>query len=152
MQEQNSSQTSVPAADELAGQRDERLAALLSQLTDQLKRGGRPDVEAILAEHTDLAEDLRSLWAAALVAQQSDPDARDFAYTAGLLHGIGQLAMFEDSKEYPTLVERAYAEGLELLTLERAFTGSNFFADNCPAHRRQSRRGLQPAQEADAEG
>jgi HD-like signal output (HDOD) protein len=58
---------------------------------------------------------------AALIAQQCSHDLpMDLAYTAALLHGIGQLALFEDAPhDYPTLVERAYADGLDLLACER---------------------------------
>jgi HD-like signal output (HDOD) protein len=59
--------------------------------------------------------------AAALLAQQCGQDLpTDHAYTAALLHGIGQLALFEDAPhDYPNLVERAYAEGMDLLDRER---------------------------------
>jgi HD-like signal output (HDOD) protein len=59
--------------------------------------------------------------AAALLAQQSGQDLpTDHAYTAALLHGIGQLALFEDAPvDYPYLVERTYAEGLSLVDCER---------------------------------
>jgi HD-like signal output (HDOD) protein len=59
--------------------------------------------------------------AAALVAQQcSQGVPKDIAYTSALLHGIGQLALFEDAPDgYPNLVARAYAEGLDLLACER---------------------------------
>lgn len=59
--------------------------------------------------------------AAALLAQQCGQDLpTDHAYTAALLHGIGQLALFEDDpQDYPNLVERAYAERLDLLDCER---------------------------------
>ena len=59
--------------------------------------------------------------AAALLAQQCGQDLlTDHAYTAALLHGIGQLAPFEDApQDYPNLVERSYAEGLNLLDCER---------------------------------
>ncbi len=59
--------------------------------------------------------------AAALIAQQCGQDfSSDHAYTAALLHGIGQLALFEDApQDYPNLVERVYAEKLDLLECER---------------------------------
>jgi HD-like signal output (HDOD) protein len=59
--------------------------------------------------------------AAALLAQRCGEDLpTDHAYTAALLHGIGQLALFEDAPgDYPRLVERAYAEGRELVDCER---------------------------------
>ena len=59
--------------------------------------------------------------ASALLAQQFGQDLHtDDAYTAALLHGLGQLALFEDApNDYPNLVKRAYAEGLDLLDCER---------------------------------
>jgi len=59
--------------------------------------------------------------AAALIAQQSSKElALDFGYTAALLHGVGQLALFQDAPaDYPDLVERTCAEGLDLLASER---------------------------------
>jgi HD-like signal output (HDOD) protein len=48
----------------------------------------------------------------------------DFAYTAGLLHGVGQLALFQDAPQnYPNLAERARADGLDLLAKERELFG-----------------------------
>ena len=63
--------------------------------------------------------------AAALLAQQCGQDLpSDHAYTAALLHGIGQLALFEDApQEYPNLVELAYRDGRELLDCEREVFG-----------------------------
>lgn len=59
---------------------------------------------------------------AAIIAQQFVEDLpMDLAYTAALLHGVGQLALFEDAPhDYPDLVERAYVDGLDLLNRERA--------------------------------
>lgn len=58
--------------------------------------------------------------AAALLAQQCTEDLpTDHAYTAALLHGIGQLALFVDApNDYPKLVERTYASGPDLLECE----------------------------------
>jgi serine/threonine-protein kinase len=47
---------------------EERLAILLGGLTDELRAGRMPDVEALAKEHPDLAKDLRELWFAVLVA------------------------------------------------------------------------------------
>ena len=63
--------------------------------------------------------------AAAIVAQKCNKDVgTDFAYTAALLHGVGQLALFEDApRDYPNLVEGAYADKLDLLACERGVFG-----------------------------
>lgn len=62
---------------------------------------------------------------AALVATHcSKDDPVDCAYTPGLLHGVGQLALFADAPdEYPDLIERAYTEELDLLHLEQEAFG-----------------------------
>lgn len=68
---------------------------------------------------------VRAWWrhsiAAALIAQhitQNSP--MDLAYTAALLHGVGQLALFEDApNEYPKLAEQSYACQLDLRARER---------------------------------
>jgi HD-like signal output (HDOD) protein len=63
--------------------------------------------------------------AAALIARQtSDEKSRDFAYTAALLHGVGQLALFQDSpSDYASLVQSAYVCEIDLLAREREAYG-----------------------------
>jgi serine/threonine-protein kinase len=48
--------------------RDERLARLLADLGDLSRQGRRPNVDAVAAQHPDLADELRQLWAAAQFA------------------------------------------------------------------------------------
>jgi HD-like signal output (HDOD) protein len=63
--------------------------------------------------------------AGALVARRASEDVHtDFAYTAALLHGVGQLALFQDAPhDYPNLVERSHVDGLDLLAGERDVFG-----------------------------
>ena len=49
--------------------RDERLAELLEQIAEQVARGEQPDLAAAVAAHPDLADELRELWGAVMVAQ-----------------------------------------------------------------------------------
>jgi serine/threonine protein kinase len=49
--------------------RDERLAAILNDLSEENRRGRAPDVEQVANRHPDLADELRQLWAIAQVAQ-----------------------------------------------------------------------------------
>jgi HD-like signal output (HDOD) protein len=50
----------------------------------------------------------------------------DFGYTAGLLHAIGQLALFRNApEEYPRLVEEAHSAGADLLQWERNRFGAD---------------------------
>jgi serine/threonine-protein kinase len=48
--------------------RDERLAQLLTDLTEQLRQRRPPDLEDAARQHPDLADELRELWAAAQIA------------------------------------------------------------------------------------
>ncbi|HVU40940.1 MAG TPA: serine/threonine-protein kinase [Xanthobacteraceae bacterium] len=47
--------------------RDARLLVLVDRLAEQLRRGEPPQIDAFLAQHADLADELRPLWAAMLV-------------------------------------------------------------------------------------
>jgi serine/threonine-protein kinase len=58
-----------PARPETETARDELLARLLSELTEQLRSGQTPDVESVARQHPDLARELRQLWAAAQIAE-----------------------------------------------------------------------------------
>ncbi len=62
---------------------EERLARLLSELTDAVQRGEAVDFESVCREHPDLAAELRRLWGAVMIAAavgseagQSGPDER----------------------------------------------------------------------------
>src|SRR5579859_5044891 len=49
--------------------RDETLAQLLADLTEQARRGQSPDVDAVARQHPDIAKELRGLWAAVQLAE-----------------------------------------------------------------------------------
>lgn len=50
----------------------------------------------------------------------------DFGYTAGLLHAIGQLALFQNApQEYPKLVQEAHSAGADLLEWENRRFGAD---------------------------
>ncbi|MBP86508.1 MAG: protein kinase [Planctomycetaceae bacterium] len=49
-------------------QRDEALALLLADLTDQANDGQHVDIHAVCEEHPDLADELRELWGAVMIA------------------------------------------------------------------------------------
>jgi HD-like signal output (HDOD) protein len=62
--------------------------------------------------------------ATALIAEQTAGTPIDHAYTAGLLHGVGQLALFEHAaQDYVQLVNDSVANGLDLLQNERTAYG-----------------------------
>src|SRR5438094_157565 len=54
--------------------RDERLAALLDRLGDERRRGQLPDLDAVVRQHPDLADELRQLWGVAQIISKP-PDA-----------------------------------------------------------------------------
>jgi len=56
--------------------RDQRLAVLLSELTDAVQRGQTVELEAVCREHPDLADELRQLWGAVMVADVAGSHSR----------------------------------------------------------------------------
>ena len=52
---------------------DERLALLLAELTDRVQRGEQVDLEEECRRQPDLADELRMLWGAVLVADAVPP-------------------------------------------------------------------------------
>src|SRR5574341_1134285 len=50
--------------------RDERLARVIGDLAAALKRGDAPGLDQAMRENPDLADDLRDLWAAVVVAEE----------------------------------------------------------------------------------
>ncbi|HTU18045.1 MAG TPA: serine/threonine-protein kinase [Gemmataceae bacterium] len=53
-----------------AEERDQRLAQLLADLGEQMRQGRPPDLDAVAAQHPDLAVELRELWGAVLFAEE----------------------------------------------------------------------------------
>jgi eukaryotic-like serine/threonine-protein kinase len=51
-------------------ERDQQLAQLLVELSEQRRRGLEPDINAVAAQHPDLAAELRELWGAVLLADE----------------------------------------------------------------------------------
>lgn len=54
-------------AQENGGAQEERLATILSEMTDQIAQGQFVDLETRCRQHPDLADDLRQLWGAVLI-------------------------------------------------------------------------------------
>ncbi|MBC8869578.1 MAG: protein kinase [Planctomycetes bacterium] len=69
--------SSTGAHDDTATDHDERLALLLSDLTDAVQRGEAVDLEAVCVQNPDLAQPLRELWGAVLVADAVGSHSRD---------------------------------------------------------------------------
>src|SRR5439155_21461626 len=76
--------------------RDERLAALIADLTRQQRGGQTADIDAVAQTHPDLAHELRELWAAAQIAEAfvRPASAATVDYAA---RGVGQAV--PDSSE-----------------------------------------------------
>jgi len=55
--------------------RDERLARLLAELTDQLHHGQTPNLDSVTSQHPDLADELRELWGTVLFTEALAPVA-----------------------------------------------------------------------------
>ncbi|MCO6458094.1 MAG: serine/threonine protein kinase [Pirellulaceae bacterium] len=58
-------------------ERDERLAVLLADLTDRAQRRETVDLEQVCREHPDLADELRQLWGAVMVANLAGSHASE---------------------------------------------------------------------------
>ncbi|MAD79612.1 MAG: hypothetical protein CMJ50_02045 [Planctomycetaceae bacterium] len=56
-------------SDPTASDRDDQLARLLAQMTDDAQRGLPVDIDRICREHPDLSGELRELWGAVMVAE-----------------------------------------------------------------------------------
>ena len=56
-------------SDPTASDRDDQLARLLAQMTDDAQRGLPVDIDRICREHPDLSSELRDLWGAVMVAE-----------------------------------------------------------------------------------
>ena len=70
---------SVPRArgnSRVEDERDERLAGLLAQMTEGLRRGKTPDLEALARQNPDVADELRELWTAVRFAEELRVDGR----------------------------------------------------------------------------
>ncbi len=51
-------------------ERDQQLAQLLSELSEERRRGRPADFDAIAARHPDLADELRELWGAVVLVDE----------------------------------------------------------------------------------
>ena len=51
--------------------RDERVFAVIEDLSQQLREGKIPDLQSVADAHPDLADDLRELWGAILFAEEA---------------------------------------------------------------------------------
>jgi serine/threonine-protein kinase len=69
-------------ADDPVSQRDQRLARLLSELSERAQRGEAVELDAVCRAHPDLAPELRQLWGAVLVADAVGSAARGSAAEA----------------------------------------------------------------------
>src|SRR5262245_38892710 len=73
----NSRTSVIIPASEPDSARDELLAQLLAQLTEQLRKGQKPDIEAVARQHPELTGELRELWAAVQVAEELGKSSAD---------------------------------------------------------------------------
>src|SRR5262249_22642145 len=67
---------------------DERLAHLLSELTEQRRQGQRIDPEAVARQYPDLADELSGLWAAVQLVQRFGDSTLPVPKTRPLLDGL----------------------------------------------------------------
>lgn len=70
---------------------EERLAQLLSDLSERAQRGEPVDLEAACREHPDLASDLRHLWGAVVVAAVAGKNSSNDRQRGRTLSGAAEL-------------------------------------------------------------
>ncbi|TWT66037.1 serine/threonine-protein kinase [Allorhodopirellula solitaria] len=75
--------------------RDQRLAIVLAELTDQICRGEIPDFDSVCQQHPDLTSDLRELWGAVLVTDTAGA-ARDEMPRQHLPLTMGDYELLEE--------------------------------------------------------
>jgi tRNA A-37 threonylcarbamoyl transferase component Bud32 len=86
--------------------RDDRLAAVLDGLLQRQRQGDIPDFEAIAAEHPDLADELRELWGAAMIADLAGSDyASDATETGGNTASVAAASLPRVVGDYQLLEE-----------------------------------------------
>jgi serine/threonine-protein kinase len=65
-----------PKAANVLASNDERLAPILSELTDRFRRGENVELESVVGQHPDLATELREVWPALVLAEElAKPEA-----------------------------------------------------------------------------
>ncbi len=74
---------SHPAPADVPSDRDQRLAELLARLTDQRRNGQPPDLQAVVRQYPDLAEELRELLGVARLADSAARYERATSTVAG---------------------------------------------------------------------
>ncbi len=94
-----------PDPAELSPDAEERLARILAEATDPAGAGRPPDLEALVRQHPDLAEELRSLWPAILIANELGkepatesvmPGSRAVPAAAEPLRSFGDYELLEE--------------------------------------------------------
>ena len=73
-------------------ERDEQLALLLADLTDQANDGQAVNIDAVCDEHPDLADELRELWGAVMIADAAGSSELHATLSSGS-YGREALAM-----------------------------------------------------------
>lgn len=73
MSASTSQRLNEPEGPALLSEAESRLERVLGELTDRLRRGQAVNLEAAIALHPDLADDLRQLWPAVVLAEELAP-------------------------------------------------------------------------------
>jgi serine/threonine-protein kinase len=81
--------------------RDERLARLLSEMTEKARHGQPIDVGEIARNHPDLGEELRELWAAVQFAEEFTRPAATLKIAGSPIGPIGPMGPQESTSESP---------------------------------------------------
>jgi len=121
---------------ETAAERDERLAALLGELTEARRCDKPADGDALARQHPDLGDELRALWVAVQLAEQFAPPPPSEAPT--LLRGTGHVRS-HSAEDLP----RQFGEFTLLEEVGRGGMGIVYRARQTSLHRTVARKVIQ---------
>lgn len=86
-------------------ERDQQLAQLLADLSEQKRRGQVPDIDVVAAQHPDLATELRELWGAVLLADELTRSEREASAPCCMEQGADASRSPRNFDDYELLEE-----------------------------------------------
>lgn len=73
-------------------ERDEQLALLLADLTDQANDGRQVDITAVCADHPEIADELRELWGAVMIADAAGSSELHATLSSGSSRDVAAIS------------------------------------------------------------
>src|SRR5262245_6966316 len=85
---------------------DERLAHVLSEVTDRMRRGKIPELQVLQDQHPELAKELKEIWPALVLAEElakPAPDGRSASTSATASGACESLGPSRENSTPPSL-------------------------------------------------